>query len=224
MSLSELKTINCPKCGGHNKVVVYQSINPSDDHTLRRDLLNESLFAYRCKHCGYCARLTYPVLYNDVNNRFMVYFIPNSEKQHLTDKILEKENVKTSHVKKRLVTSFNDFKEKIIMLEAGFDDMALEITKLALKVEIKRVDKLEVRDGYFSSYGDGKIGFTFFTRDENRPFIKSTGMKVYIKSRSITRSLAKKEQRERGFIRVDRMWAQEVLYKYRKYGFEHQKN
>ncbi len=224
MSVSELKTINCPNCGGHNKVVIYQSINPADDHTLRRDLLNESLFIYKCSHCNYCARLTYPVLYNDVKNRFMVYFIPNTEKQHLTDRILEKDNLNIPYITKRLVTSFNDFKEKIIILETGFDDMAIELTKLALRVQIKRSENKEVREGYFSSYEDGNIGFTFFSREDNTPFISSTQMQVYLKSKNIVKTLARKEKNAKGFIRIDRMWAQEKLYQYRKYGFEQQKH
>ena len=223
MSLNELKTINCPKCGGSNKVLIYQSINPNDDYTLRRDLLNESLFIYKCNHCNFSARLTYPILYNDVKNRFMVYFIPNSEKQHLTERILEKENISTPYITKRLVTTFNDFKEKIIILETGLDDMAIELTKLALRVDINRNKNVDAREGYFCSYEDTNLGFTFFTREDRVPFIANTQMQVYLKSKNIVKTLARKEKLEKGFIRIDRMWAQEKLYQYRKYGFEQQK-
>lgn len=220
MSLSELKTVNCPSCAGHNKVVLYQSINPSEDGTLRRDVLNDKLFTYTCMHCGYQARLTYPVLYNDVKRRFMIYFIPNCEKTLLTDRILEREKVKIRPVKKRLVTSYNDFKEKIIIFEAGLNDMAVELTKLALEVCVMREEKKSVREGYFSVLEDGNIGFTFFTKDLNEPFVKSTRMDVYEKSRSIVTRLARRERMARGFIKIDRPWAEEILYRYRKYGVD----
>lgn len=220
MSLSELKTVNCPNCGGHNKVVIYGSINPAEDITLRRDVLSDKLFTYSCVHCKYEARLCYPVLYNDVKNRFMVYFIPSSEKNYLTDRVLERENVKLAPVKKRLVTSYNDFKEKIILFEAGLDDMAAELTKLALEEALRRSEKKEVRDGYFSVYNKDEIGFTYFTPDKNEPCVRTARMDVYNKSRSIVVRLGRKERQARGFVKIDRAWAEEILYRYQKYGFE----
>lgn len=220
MSLSELKTVNCPNCGGHNKVVIYQSINPAEDMSLRRDVLNDKLFTYSCVHCGYEARLCYPVLYNDVKKRFMVYFVPNCEKTLLTDRVLEKENVKIAPVKKRLVTSYNDFKEKIILFEAGLDDMAAELTKLALEEAVRRQEKRIVRGGYFSAYDKSEIGFTYFTPDKNEPCVRTTSMEVYNKSRSIVIRLGRRERQARGFVKIDRAWAEEILYRYQKYGFE----
>ncbi len=220
MSISELKTICCPKCTGQNKVVIYQSITPNEDMSLRRDLLNESIFLYKCTHCHYNAKLSYPVLYNDTKNRFLIYLIPNSEKQHITDRVLEKENSNVSPVDKRIVSTFNELKEKIILFEAGLDDMAIELTKIALRVEIKNNDKIDVLDAHFSIYDKNQIGFTFFEKDTNTPIIKTTDLKVYKASKTIVKRLAKKELLANGFIRIDRLWGQEILYKYQKYGFE----
>ena len=78
----------------------------------------------------------------------MVYFIPNSEKTLLTDRVLEKENVKIAPVKKRLVTSYNDFKEKIILFEAGLDDMAAELTNCLLYTSPVRKCVINHQAGY----------------------------------------------------------------------------
>ena len=76
------KAIVCPMCGEMSKADVYTSINPSVTKGVRRRALDGELFAWKCPSCGYSARLTYPILYNDMKNRFMVYFIPKICKSH----------------------------------------------------------------------------------------------------------------------------------------------
>ena len=83
------KAIVCPMCGEMSKADVYTSINPSVTKGVRRRALDGELFAWKCPSCGYSARLTYPILYNDMKNRFMVYFIPKIDHFQLCDNELE---------------------------------------------------------------------------------------------------------------------------------------
>lgn len=220
MSISELKAVECPHCMGNNKIVFYSSITPSSDESLRNSLLNDSLFKYNCIYCGYEARLTYPVLYNDVDRRFMIYYIPDCEKKVITDRVIEHDKTRIAPIKKRIVSDYNSFKEKIIIFESGLDDMALELTKLALKIKTEKKYGIKTDCGYFSFYDRRKIGFTFFDEETKEKHLETAGIQVYQKSLGIAARLGRKQRISRAFISVDENWAQEILYRYHRYGFE----
>ena len=76
MSDKVIKAIVCPGCGELSKAEIHTSINPARDKTIRKRVLDGELFDFRCPSCGYTAKLNYPLLYNDMKNRFMVYLIP----------------------------------------------------------------------------------------------------------------------------------------------------
>lgn len=220
MSISELKTVECPHCFGSNKIVFYSSVSPSSDESLRNSLLNDNLFKYSCVHCGYEARLSYPVLYNDVNRRFMVYLIPGCDKRIVTDRVIEHDRSRIAPIKKRIVADYNSLKEKIIIFESNLDDMAIELTKLALRVKTEKDLGIETDCGYFSFYDRRKIGFTFFDAETKEKHLETTGMQVYQKSLGIAARLGRRQRMSKAFINVDSDWAQEILYRYQRYGLE----
>lgn len=84
-----VKKIACPKCSETTDAKLFMSINATNEPTLRGDILDEKLLKWRCSACGYEARLTYPLLYNDMKNRFMVYLIPEADRFQLEDVELE---------------------------------------------------------------------------------------------------------------------------------------
>ena len=137
------KKIVCPKCGEPTEADLHTSVNVTNHRDLRAKVMNESLFRWSCKNCGYSARLTYPVLYNDMKNRFMVYLIPRIEHFQLADKQLEDEFNTLKHIDKRIVPDFNTFKEKIFIFESGLDDMAVELTKLAISKIVAKKHNVE---------------------------------------------------------------------------------
>lgn len=124
------KAIVCPMCGEMSKADVYTSINPSVTKGVRRRALDGELFAWKCPSCGYSARLTYPILYNDMKNRFMVYFIPKIDHFQLCDNELEEKYSNLRNISKRIVPTFNSFKEKIFIFESGLDDMSVSLQSL----------------------------------------------------------------------------------------------
>ena len=141
------KAIVCPMCGEMSKADVYTSINPSVTKGVRRRALDGELFAWKCPSCGYSARLTYPILYNDMKNRFMVYFIPKIDHFQLCDNELEEKYSNLRNISKRIVPTFNSFKEKIFIFESGLDDMSVELTKLAISQTVsKKLNGAEIHD------------------------------------------------------------------------------
>lgn len=214
-----VKKIPCPKCSESTEAKLYMSINATNEPTLRGDVLDEKLFKFRCTACGYEARLTYPVLYNDMKNRFMVYLIPEVDRFQLEDVELEQKYERLVGVRKRLTSDFNSFKEKVFIFESALDDMAVEITKLVISEMVaKKYGIPQVEEGYLSMYDREKntMGFTFFVGKEHEPYVQSARLEIYGKAVSIVSEMAIKDRKLPGFIKIDREWAQNVLYRYKR--------
>ena len=213
------KAIVCPMCGELGKAEIYTSVNTTVNKALRSKVLDGELFSWQCPSCNYRARLNYPILYNDMKNRFMVYLIPKIDRYQLCDKELEDKYSNLRNISKRITADFNSFKEKIFIFESGLDDMAVELTKLAISQTVsKKLNNLEVTEGYLSMYDreTNTMGFTYFTGKDKEPYVQTARLEIYGKSKGIIDKFAYKDKKLKGFIKIDREWAENVLYRYKR--------
>ena len=213
------KAVVCPKCGEMNKAEIYTGVNVTKHKEYRGRVLSGSLFEWNCPSCGYNARLAYPTLYNDMKNRFMVYLIPKIERFQLCDKELEEKYSNLRNITKRVVPNLNSFKEKIFIFESGLDDMAIELTKVAISQTVsKKLGGIEVKEGYLSMYDreSNTMGFTYFTGKDRKPYVQTARLEIYGKSKDIVENFAVKDKKLRGFLKIDREWAENILYRYKR--------
>ena len=217
MSNTGTKVIACPKCGHESEIKIFKTVNATTDPQFREQLLSGELLRFCCSECGREAELRYPLLYNDMKNRFMVYYIPDVDRDKLTDEALEKEYGSLEPITRRLVGSFNELKEKIHIFESGLDDRVVEVVKAALKDVVEKRTGEEVSGGYFSKYSasEDRIGFTFFVGDEGEQFVQTTRLEIYEKSSAVAK-MADADANARTFSRIDREWARNALYRYKK--------
>ena len=220
--MSENKTVKavvCPMCGELGKAEIYTSVNVVKNKSCRGRVLDGSLFAWTCPSCGYNARLTYPILYNDMKNRFMVYLIPKIDRFQLWDKELEDKYSNLRNISRRVVSDFNSFKEKIFIFESRLDDMAVELTKVAISQTVsKKLGGISVNEGYLSMYDreSNTMGFTYFTGEDRTPYVQTARLEIYGKSKDIIENFAIKDKKLKGFIKIDREWAENILYRYKR--------
>ncbi len=213
------KAVVCPMCGELGKAEIYTSVNVARHKSYREKVLDGELFSWTCPSCAYNARLTYPILYNDMKNRFMVYLIPKIERFQLCDKELEEKYSNLRNISKRVVSDFNSFKEKIFIFESRLDDMAVELTKVAISQTVsKKLGGVEVSEGYLSMYDreSNTMGFTYFTGDDRTPYVQTARLEIYGKSKDIIERFAIKDKKLKGFIKIDREWAENILYRYKR--------
>lgn len=211
------KKVTCPKCGAESEIKVYKTVNPTTDPAYREQLLNGELLKFTCDKCGGVAQLRYPLLYNDMKNNFMVYYIPEIDRETLTDEVLEREYGDLEGITRRLVPGYNELKEKIHIFEANLDDKVIEVVKAALKDVVEKRTGEEVTGGYFSKYSvaEDRIGFTFFVGDEGEQFVQTTRLEIYNKSAAVA-AAEPADPADRQFFLIDRTWARSALYKYKK--------
>lgn len=216
MSTQINKEISCPHCGAAVKTEMWAGISAQENPELRNKVLSETMFDWKCPECGYAARFLYPCLYHDKNLKFMVYVAPGGCDIKLQPPDVCEKFPQLSGVKKRLVTSPVQLKEKILIFEAGLDDYAVELVKLAMGgVLSKKYGKNTV--GSYFCYTDEKerkMGFSFFLEGESEPVRRGTRMEVYSKSLEIINQAAISAQGG-GFTPVDSVTAQKILEEYR---------
>lgn len=213
------KAVVCPMCGELGKAEIYTSVNVARHKSYREKVLDGELFSWTCPSCAYNARLTYPILYNDMKNRFMVYLIPKIERFQLCDKELEEKYSNLRNISKRVVSDFNSFKEKIFIFESRLDDMAVELTKVAISQTVsKKLGGISVNEGYLSMYDreSNTMGFTYFTGEDRTPYVQTARLEIYGKSKDIIENFAIKDKKLKGFIKIDREWAENILYRYKR--------
>ena len=214
------KEYTCPKCSETGFARLYISINATNDPQFRDDLLSGRLLEFRCDNCGYEGRLAYPLLYNDMKRRFMVYLIPEIDRFQLEDRALEDDYRNLKGITKRICCDFNTFKEKVFVLESGLDDMAVELTKFAVSEMVAKKHELpRVEEGYLSLYNreENTIGFTYFIGEKGEPFVQSARLEIYNKSLRIVDDICKNDKKLSGFIKVDREWAENTLFRYKRF-------
>lgn len=215
MSTEISKPVSCPRCGEAVETRMWPGINAEVNPNLREQVLRETLFNWTCPACGYVAQMAYPCLYHDKGRKFMVYLVPNSGDQALDEVDVDEAFPQIGCVQKRVVSSLAALKEKILLFEAGLDDRAAEVVKLALASVIGQKDGKKPQEGYFSFADEEKdrIGFLFFFPGRPEPVRKTTRMDAYRRSEEIVRAL---DPRQKGFAAVDAALAQQLLGAYQE--------
>ncbi len=210
------RDVGCPGCGAAVHTQMWPGVCAQGNPGLRESLLEESMFDWQCPECGYRAQFVYPCLYHDREKKFMVYLVPNGSSGEFRPVDVGEKFPQLAGVKKRVVSTPAEMKEKILIFEAGLDDFAVELVKYALAgVLEKKYGKKAVR-GYFYSTDEEEIRFTFFPEGEKEPVVRSTRMEAYRKSLEIVRSAPAPD--ENSFLPVDSLTARSLLEEYRGEG------
>lgn len=97
--------------------------------------------------------------------------------------------------------------------------MALELTKYAIGETVAKKNGLSrVDEGYLTQYNRemNKIGFTYFIGENNEPFVQSARFEIYAKSLKIVEAVCANDKKLSGFIKIDREWAENTLFRYKR--------
>ena len=217
MSEIVTKSVICPKCRQQSATNIIISANTVEEPDIRKPVFDESIFRWKCKKCGFSTRFQHPFLYNDIEHKFMIYFIPQVERQKVVDQKLESQYSDLQDIRKRIVPDINSLKEKIIIFENNYDDLALELTKLAVSEVVAKDTGNNVYSGYFTDIDEEKntVSFQFFVGGDKRSYIQSTRLDIYKRSVGIIRKYFTKVNAQPGFLNIGREWAKQSLDTYK---------
>lgn len=131
MSQVRKETIECPHCHAKGEFDFWESINVDLDPELRDKIFSDELFMFRCPSCGEVTGIPFGTLYHDMRNKFMLFFDffkPDDYDYSPMDIPEDGFGIKEGYTF-RVVFNLMRFKEKIVILEAGLNDIAVERQK-----------------------------------------------------------------------------------------------
>lgn len=130
------QSFTCPKCQHEGEFRMYESVNVTLDKSLRDRVFSDDLFKWTCPECGETFTIIYPFLYHDMDHGFMIHFSPNDcerIKEQYNELLTKYPGLRRS--KYRTTNALVRLKEKVLIFEAGLDDVAVELAKVFIKVD-----------------------------------------------------------------------------------------
>lgn len=134
MSKHHKEEIECPHCHHKGEFDLWESVNVDLDPELREQVLNSRLFVWTCPKCESHVILPYDTLYHDMKHRFMLFFsyeFNEEEADKYAPMKMPKEFFMDGYTH-RIVYGLKRLKEKILILEEGLNDVAVERMKFMI--------------------------------------------------------------------------------------------
>lgn len=145
-------TLKCPSCNKLSDFRIYRKLSVTDeDH--RRKIRDRSLFMFNCPHCSEVFEIDYPMYMIDKSKRQLLYLARKNQIESVENLF---DRLEDSAFHKRIARTKNQFIEKIMIKDAGYDDRIIELMKVHFAKSIKK------------DHPDRKISEIVFS-DENVP-------------------------------------------------------
>ena len=136
MSIINETSAPCSKCGQQHKVVIYRSINISENPEFKERTKDGSIFLWECPHCGQVNLARYETLYHDPAGKLMVWLLPEGD---LPESQMQSITMHTKAMGGYVLRRVNDtgsLMEKVLIHDAGLDDAVIEMCKYVTKLEM----------------------------------------------------------------------------------------
>lgn len=136
--------IECPLCGKKIDYDYWTTVNVDLDPSLKEKVFNRDLFRCHCS-CGCNDEILHSLIYHNMKNNYMISFCTLTEVEDVKRSF--QEIVKKGLIDEtlRITTDYNEFLNKIAILDSGFDDKLIEIQKYIAFEGIKKKGK-DVKD------------------------------------------------------------------------------
>ncbi len=217
MSIINETSAPCSKCGQQHKVVIYRSINISENPEFKERTKDGSIFLWECPHCGQVNLARYETLYHDPAGKLMVWLLPEGD---LPESQMQSITMHTKAMGGYVLRRVNDtgsLMEKVLIHDAGLDDAVIEMCKYVTKLEMAA--KMPEQDADFMSSafhfyrieGEGNSRLiTFSYPHKGQMMGVNVGWNVYQDCSGILERNPQARPGE-GFIRVDSSWIDSII-------------
>ena len=219
MSIISQSLAPCSKCGQQQTVTVYRSINIADNPELKDKVRDGSLFLWECPHCGQVNLARYETLYHDPAAKLMVWLIPEGEISETQMQAITMHTKAMGGYTLRRVNDMGSLMEKVLVSDAGLDDVVLEMCKYVTKMEMiqksvpaeQKEEFLAADFHFYRSEGEGDARILTFMYALNGQMLGvNIGWNVYQDCAGILERNPQVRP-EDGFAKVDAAWLSSKL-------------
>jgi len=201
MALSTPIQYPCPRCQEPVQAIMHQSFVLDDDEAIRT-ILEQRFHVLDCTKCGQKKHFEADFLVTDKARDLLVQVVTRDEKvAPMIEAMRTMIGDRKAHA--RIVASRNELVEKVKLWSAGLDDVAIEVLKHFLRIQLKDLEGKTTR--YFERQEGEELFFSVLTPGE-----PARGMKVPLQVyRNVQRDLD--TPRFAGELEVDERIARRLL-------------
>ena len=176
---------------------------------MKEKVWNDEAFRYRCPDCGATALLNYNFLYHQQEDKILIFVDADGSSYGDMEMILKQRGNAFDGYRKRIVLSYNDFKEKLLIFDAGLDDRIVEIIKSSIwdYVEERYKDK-HIDEINLATTEDGANGCLF--RKEGH-MVASMEFDKALYNAIKEAALSRIDAISRDDLIIDRNWAKAIV-------------
>jgi len=218
MSLISTTNAACCSCGRKAELTVYRSINVSENPELKDRVKDGSLFVWQCPDCGQANLVKYETLYHDPVSKLMVWLIPTGELPESEMQAVSNHAKAMGDYTLRRVSDVTSLMEKVLIFDAGLDDVVIEMCKFVTRSEMAakageeqaaQILRLPMHF-YRKSESDGQEFITLTFPDNGKMVGCNIGFNVYEDCLGILQRNPSIKAEE-GFAKVDSEWLTSLL-------------
>lgn len=221
MSMCKREEVQCPVCGTTGEFEMWTSLNTQLNPEKKEQLLSGALFQYICPHCGKSFNIDYPMLYHQMEDQIMIYYVVQEEDIQMVEEQFrgefgDEETEITKVLKEdmnsylyRIVGSQRELMEKIRIFDAGKDDRVVELVKRIISdaVADKNPEQGDVNLYYLEEEGE-----SLFVAVNSKGVLGTVPIPNGMYE-DMAEGLQEKlpDLRSRSEFRIDRDWASKAL-------------
>lgn len=212
MANSRSVNVACPNCSKESTFIIWQNVSSIEDPMLKKQILDGTLFDFKCPYCEYSVALHYDLLFNMADRGVMLHLINDEEQAKNVPAMIEAQEASLPReaqesAKKyihRIVPDILSLREKAIIFENDLDDRVIELMKVVYCGQFEEQKGITVQHIFFSANGDN-WQFELFGESELlaiAPFDKN----LYTSLQHAPKRKLKPIRNDRRYF-VDREWA-----------------
>ena len=126
--MAETIELTCPECKEKFHADLYTTINLQLEPGIKNKVLSGQLFDFECEHCHKVFHIPYPVLYHDMDANLIIQFTQDEDLKKAQEALQHVQLKKEYAI--RIVDSYRNWIEKILIFDSGLDDRIMELYKL----------------------------------------------------------------------------------------------
>ena len=208
----------CTGCGKIQRFKLYRSINVAENPELKAGVRDGSLFVWECPECGRRNLARYESLYHDPEAKLMIWLLPGGEvSQSQMDSIGNHTRAMGNYTLRR-VSDVSSLIEKLLIFDAGLDDVVVEMCKYVTRAEMaskageeQAAELLRLPMHFYRlEEKDGERYIALSFPDNGRMVGCNIGWNVYEDCRAILERNPSVHPEE-GFAKVDAEWLMTLL-------------